>query len=758
VSFLSGHTDNIPLADQKALGLDSRRLSTQEQARPVPYMAGRRMVGVTWLSNLYFIHTEEHDSGKKTGSGQTDFVAAFAGMLCHGPVDALYKVRIDGKVVWEGEVIRGAEDAVDIAVTGYGPFRIYWGTETQGVDDVLALSGEGHPAYRGRCYVNCLFYLGRGKKTAPQLEFEIARWPVIDWLTAPVNIDGDCNPIAFIAEMAQNPRFGARLSDERIDTALLDAVANRLADEGIGLSPLLDRQLTFREFLMEALQYFDGYHYRTAAGKLAIGLNRELISGSVPTISVSDMLSEPKIQPAAWEKTTNTVWVKFINREKEYNEDVVAYRNAANYQIVGRQTTKTLDRTWITRADMASKICAPLGRQMGLPETTGSVPLKKSSASGLSIGQQFILCYPQTGLNLACRLTEKNFPDAGRPRVEIQFQVDRSYLNSDDLFIPSTPPPNPAPVNEPAPIVKQRLIELPYGVAVDGYENGIGFLAARPNGMTTSLHVHRRKPSGSYEDILSAPNYARHGLLKEEYPAETDLIDDDIGLLIQLDQTDTTLPNFPYDDALTNDWLLFVDGEIMSLFNATLVAAGKYRVYAIRNRFDTERKRHYVGTDVFIMRRAVLPHYVEAGSASPQTYKLQPFVLNAGLDLSEIASKDLALSFRGLRPWQPANATASSASGPMIYGAGENVVVTWNDVTPDPTLADVPKTLFQVLDTSNNLRHEEIINAGVETKTLLNADLVTWLGAEYSFRVRLYHVRAGDWRSSRYLPLEILTA
>jgi hypothetical protein len=756
---LFGNTDKIPQSDPKALGLDSRRMSTAEQARPVPWFAGRRMLGVTWLTNIYNLHIEEQESGgKKSGGDQYDFIAMFAGMLCHGPVDALYKVRIDGKVVWEGEVLRGDEDSVDIAITGYGPFRIWWGTETQTVDpDFTSFNAaEDHPPYRGRCYVNCFFYLGRGKKTAPQIEFEVGRWPVIDWLTADADIDGDCNPIHFLAEMLQNQRFGAGLADIRLDTDRLDAIANILADEGMGLSPLLDRQGDLREFIVQTLQYFDGYIEDRADGKFSIALNRAL-EGEAPVLGTSDLLSPPKIDPPAWETTVNTLWVKFLNRDKDYSDDAAVYRNRGNRQITGRPLAKTIDRSWVTNADLATRIAAAAGRQMGLPEITGSVPVKKSSVAALSVGQQFMLCHPPRRLKLFCRITEKTLPDPGSPRAELQFTVDRGYLNADDLYIPEPPPTNPAPVYTPTAIQKSLIVELPYGVRTNGYVNGISFIAARPSAVTTSFHANRKKPSGSYEDLLTS-GFGRHGVLKEEYPAETDLIDDALGFLVQLDQIDTTLPSFPYEDALTNDYVVFIDGEILSMFSATLVAAGKYRVYAIRNRFDTLRKRHYVGADVFIAHRASLPFYVESGEASPQTYKLQPFVLNKGLELGDVAAKNIALTYRGLRPWTPANATASSASGPMIYGAGENVIVTWNDVTPDLTLADVPKTLLQVLDTSNVLRHEETINAGVETKTLLNADLVTWLGAEYSFRVRLYHVRDGDWRSSRYLPLEILTA
>jgi hypothetical protein len=34
-----------------------------------------------------------------------------------------------------------------------GKVRVYWGTESQGVDPILAGDGVGHPAYRGQAYL-----------------------------------------------------------------------------------------------------------------------------------------------------------------------------------------------------------------------------------------------------------------------------------------------------------------------------------------------------------------------------------------------------------------------------------------------------------------------------------------------------------------------------------------------------------------------------------------------------------------------------
>jgi hypothetical protein len=56
---------------------------------------------------------------------------------------------MDDELVWEGPLARGG-DYADITIGTRGNVRLYWETETQGQDRLLATSGTVHPAYRGQ--------------------------------------------------------------------------------------------------------------------------------------------------------------------------------------------------------------------------------------------------------------------------------------------------------------------------------------------------------------------------------------------------------------------------------------------------------------------------------------------------------------------------------------------------------------------------------------------------------------------------------
>jgi hypothetical protein len=52
MSFFSS-TKDLPQPKQKPLGLDERRISTNEQARPVPYFCGIARLAVTFISEAF---------------------------------------------------------------------------------------------------------------------------------------------------------------------------------------------------------------------------------------------------------------------------------------------------------------------------------------------------------------------------------------------------------------------------------------------------------------------------------------------------------------------------------------------------------------------------------------------------------------------------------------------------------------------------------------------------------------------------------
>ncbi len=877
MGFLSS-TRNLPAAAQKPLNVDATRASTNEQARPIPYLAGKNRIGITWISDFFDVRTDAVT--RETGKDQTstvgyNYYASIAGLLCHGPLDSISSIYFNGELVWSGNITRGAEDFVDITIAGHGQMRLYWGTGTQTTDTYLQSSGYDHPPYKYQAYV--IFqqvFLGFNQTNAPNVEIICARYPKPGWMTAAVNLQDDCNPIAVIAEWMSSPVFG--LNSSKLNTAALDAAAVQLASEGIGLSPYVTRQQSARQLIVQLCEYFDGYPVDSAPdGLLSVGLARSPADvGALPAINENDLVDEPDLDPDSWRGCKTKTWIKFTNRYPStlpdgsivapYKDDALPYRDPGASQIVGDNTPQTLDRPWVTHPTVAQKIVAAAGRASALPSGSGTLVLKKKSAVNLSEGGLLRFSYTPYGLaDLVLRIKSKTLHAPPARQVTLEVDEDRAWFNA-AFYLPADDTP-PAPANyDPQPFAAQKIFELPYGLGNDSQPT-LATLAARPNRFTTSYNIWLRKPYSasqvhyvlpfslitngtvsvdypvtpvidsavgivvtgiapqfegslvaafvqnelllavqpqesmavfdyekldattyrfyviralwasplqphpatvmarvvvsdgplftySYDQIGSHNRFARHGqVATENYPATTELIDSIKGIVVQLDSADTTLDPLTLDDAFARKLLLLVDDEIISVSNVTLIAAGKYRVFGIRARYDSRRQAHAIGAQVFIMLRSDFNKLSDQNLfyySARCVFKLQPVVFGKTLDLSQVTPVTCTISGRAARALAPLNLRVSGDGANPTYTAGQGLPITWSlcsekrgsfwGLWGHPVATNLPYVILEFRTLAGDLKTTVTTAAGATSITFTNAQLIAAFGSETDVLVRAY--------------------
>lgn len=768
-----GSTKNVAAPDQKAYGVDVRRTATNEQARPLPYFAGLQRLGSTFLSSLCDVRTEE--IREKVGKSQRvvghRYFASFALLHARGPADKLFKILMDDEVVWTGEVTRSS-DYADITVEGRGTVRFYWGTATQTVDAYLNASDPSHPAYRGQFYsVWTQLYLGDNRTNVPNIEIIAGRYPDPTWCTATTNLDKDANPIAFLGDLLQDPYVGLGLPDARLDTAGLNAVAQTLAAEDLGLSPLLTRSQSLRQILAETFEYLDAYLTSKDDGKLTIGLVRAPAApGSLTVVDEGDLTEELQPDPGSWGATLNDALLVYSNREIDLLPEPLPWIDRGNFQITGHHKSQTWQRPWITRQSVAQRIVRATGRRYGLPELVGRASVRKSVGKALRPGTQFKLTYAHQDLvALIVRVSEQILPAPGKPPVvQIAWAVDRGYLSAAN-YVPSPDTPPSAPSLEPIANAYEKILEMPW--TREFAVPQIAALAARGNALATGLRCHHRKPSGAYEEQGASPHFTQRGhVVDANYPATTPTIDDDIGLVVQLDGVDATVAVVPFADALQDELLLFVDGEICSAFGAVLLAAGKYRIYLIRGRYDTRSATHNINAEVWITRRTSVAAFHANSSEATQTYKLQPFSPLSAVDLADVTALALTTTHRWQRPLAPVNLRAGGDRAHPAYSTGQNVGLAWTQTHEARERfwfnatsgsgwgnfgATPPATVIEFRTTGGVLKQTIEVAAGTSSYTLTNANLVSWYGSEQDLVVRAWHFRGG-FRSTDYTELTIL--
>ncbi len=179
-------TQRVQLPAQEGPRLADLRAQVSTYGNMIPKVYGTmRLAGnVIWSTDIKEVRTETTSTQTSSGGGkgggggggsvttsQTtityNYYVTLAICICEGPVDEVIRVWADSKVLTEAELS-----------SAHGRYNVHFGTETQGVDDIMAkyLPAGTVPAYRGRAYVVIEdFPLANYGNRIPNFTFEVRR-------------------------------------------------------------------------------------------------------------------------------------------------------------------------------------------------------------------------------------------------------------------------------------------------------------------------------------------------------------------------------------------------------------------------------------------------------------------------------------------------------------------------------------------------------------------------------------------------------
>ncbi|MDB6024151.1 MAG: hypothetical protein JWM68_374 [Verrucomicrobiales bacterium] len=776
-----GSSNNLPPPPINPLGINKNRGATNQMAIPLPYFCGKNRLGVKWISDIFADRAaavyNEVGKGDTNVSGY-NFFTDIACALSHGVVDGIYSVIFNGVLVWgkkepydTPQITRGAEDSIDITIPNFGVMTLYWGTETQTFNTTLKLSGKNHTAYRGVCYaVFKQLFLGFNQKSVQNIEIVLGRWPKPAWidLSGPghdgtSNINGDVNPICFIVDLLQHPRAGLGLPDSFFDMAKMQAVAQRLQQEGFGFSPLLTDRKDSKQWLLQACEYFDGYFLQDGSGKFSIQLARPPEdAGELTIIDGTQMVSRPSFSSDDWSTIKTETSVQFTSDRIGLQPDVKTWRDLGAREMNDSADPLQVDRSWITQAESATQIAACLGQVVGLPIRSGSVKLRKTGTlfEDMVPGALFKFDYPSRNVGgIVWRVKDRSQPDPSEPEFQINFLADTSYLY-------------PAPGNgsfsreigeedeeseeiKPLPISTFRVIELPLALCPEG-KLSLAILAARAETSTIGFNIFLgRKVNSewldSYAQLDSQRSFSVHGLLKTEYTDVGPSIDEETGLIVELDGVDLELGEQTLFDALSNDLLAFIGDEVFSVVSLTVIAENTYQILVARARFATPRQTHAVDSAVYLIRRSEIlplqhPQFVPNNTAR---FKLQPVKPPTVLELADVESSDVAISGRIYAQTPVTNLKINGLLDEVTFSTGAAIAITF-------TLTDagrdyyqqrllVRKTVLDFYDNFDALIATVELADGVSAYSMTNAEMIALLGGEATFYLTVRTKIISDW-------------
>jgi hypothetical protein len=765
MSALFGSTKYIAPDDPKPFGARTERIDTNEGARILPWFAGTRWMGVTWMGDAFKVKTAKitRKVGKKKTTVGYRYYASFCGLVCNGPVDRIVRIRFDDEIVWTGPVNRNDENFVSITIPSRGVLHCHWGTESQTIHSILANSGQEHSAYRGQFYIiGDNMFFGNDKTNAPNIQIELGRWPRPSWLTLAQSkiSDLDANPIAVLWDWWQDARFGLNRPESDLDTARLTTAGIQVASELLGVSPLLTTELEAKSALVKLLEYFDGFP-TSYNGKFGVELVRP-VTGTIPALTSADMLDDPNISGQTWTDTFDETRVKFIDQALEGADNSAKHHELANFFMTGRHRTQNFDRPWIIRADMAAQVAGVLGRIGGLPQFTGNLRLRESSARSILVGSVFDL-QTRDGETMRMRVQERTEPQPDRRQVDIGFDSDKGWANT-DFSVASADVVPEATTMGPEPPYAVRILDAPYAFA-DPDLATLVYMVAR--GDTYSTGYDAWKATAAEGDYVSAgehrsgnlfENFGVRAKLTSEYSAATLPIDDVVGIAFEVLSPDQTLLEDEWDinDALDHKLLAFFTStatEIMSLFNVVKTGDTTYTADVVRGLYDTRRRTHPVNTEIWLQLRTLIEHDAWPPlSEDARWYKFQPVFGTGEVDLSDLAAEAHTENARSLRALAPLNVAVDGDSSHAQWTAGNNITVTWNNTSRKRTLfglafseapvTDLESVLFELRSYDGvTLVDDFEVTPSSQSTVVTNAYLVA--NGNSDFRLRAYGLRSG---------------
>ena len=775
MSSLFGSTAAQPAAGKKTAGLDTSKIPTNEQGVVLRYFAGIALFSCTWLGPAYNQKTKAVSSGGAKGGGsgtQHRYYADCAGLLCVGPVDELLAIYMSQDEVWNGSIVRDGTnvDSASVTIENKGTMTIYWGTETQPIDPILA--AQQHPAYRGQCYVvfNQL-YFGEDTTTAPDIQFLVRRLPTIPGLTTEGDYDSDVLPPHAMIELLTNQRYGLGWDGAaQLDLPAWDAAAAQLRTEELAISPVIDREQDARTLLTQFSEYFDGYLVAEPAngGRLSLGLARPFVGDSttLPLLGEYELLDPPEPSSQSWRDTSNEISVKFTDRDNAYGSNSELFIELANRRVLnGEPLPLSLDRPWFTRNYQAAKAAAYAARLRGVPWLTAKLQVRKDAATGILPGDFVRLTYEDYDTTIIVRVLSRKVSEDRSQAVELDVRAD-GYYSDIVPYVADRPPVAEPPEISPQVALYSQVLELPFGLAVSSTDRTLPQLAAlvaRASAMDVKWLLYDSDDDGvDYDEIAHARRFALYGTLAADYPATETLDDGAAGLLIDIGGPDGAAAVDATNERgrLRLRLLVFAGAEILAYRDAVLVSATQIQLLGLRRGcYDTDSIAHASGDPVSIIARADLRDFSDPVFATGDAidFKVATATAAAALDLALPPAQSLTLVNRTARPLPPLNVTVNGQTGPAsTYSTGQDLVIAWDisnwrrhafwDSWDSPYYDDQLKHKIRVrLSSGSPVLRRIKVDAGIATVTYTNADLIADFGGEpASLLLEIFARRRGE--------------
>lgn len=517
-------------------GADEFSAPTATEGRRVPIIVGKVKVSganVVWYGDVTAVAITQ-EVGGFLGIGGKDVTTGYqfrvgAQMaLCRGPVDGIDRVWMGDKVVKSGET-GGADMAIQdlefFGGEGSGggidfTLQVRLGAIDQLASPYLAQFQDPLPNYQKTAYVvlndgaTGPGYIGDRNQLVP-IAFEVYWYPNTLAVTGGrERIGDDANPICFLYELLTvDQDWGVQLPGSDIlvtGTAAegaLRALAEQVADEGLGFSMLIERPLEARELIDEIVRHVDGaFRLDLADGRFKIVLARpETPTVTLDESNVIELLDHAR---GSWSETKNEVRVGYVDRAKDYDSTFALDQDRGNLDIVGERSIAELNFPGVKTAAVANRIAARELAGLAFPLARVSLSVDRTLYR-LARGQAFTLNWPPENIaGLAMRVVRIRYGDDTAKAMRVDAVQDVFLLQTTGYVDPPATLWQP-PVADPAAPLDARLWLAPRQLAPRGASTStarlrnVVVLAARQGGLQLAYDVYTDLDGGVDNFVLT---------------------------------------------------------------------------------------------------------------------------------------------------------------------------------------------------------------------------------------------------------------
>lgn len=181
---------------------------------------------------------------------------------------------------------------------------------------------------------------------------------------------GDANPAAVLYELFTNRLWGRGLSPAQIDIPSFVLASQYFYAQGIGMSFTIESQGGLSD-AVETIRAHANLAIMWVGDKLYCQALNDRSSAYTPRIIVTrDSVIDPEFSRPAWPATFNEVRASFLNRENNFQSELVTVQDDANFQTVGMVNSTQVDLPAVSNREVASLIAQRLLSEQSYPQAT----------------------------------------------------------------------------------------------------------------------------------------------------------------------------------------------------------------------------------------------------------------------------------------------------------------------------------------------------------------------------------------------------